>query len=62
MLDGGNDLDNSTGAVDAGNEEYGFYISDDGASNNYVEQGSFATQHQPVPTTETSFAYYKHEP
>jgi len=56
MVNGGDDIDNSTGAVTSGQEEYGFYISDDGVSNNWVEQGSFATQHQAVPTSETAFA------
>ncbi len=42
-------------AVSAGQEEYGFYISELGNSE-YTAAGSYGTQHQAVPTTATTFA------
>jgi hypothetical protein len=41
--------------VTAGEEEYGIYISELGDSE-YTAGGSFATQHQGIPTVETLFA------
>lgn len=42
-------------AVTAGQEEYGFYISELGNSE-YTAAGSYGTNHQPVPTSATTFA------
>ncbi len=51
----GNSISSPTGAVTAGEEEYGFYISDVGG-NEYSSAGSFAVQHQALPTSATLLA------
>jgi hypothetical protein len=44
----------SGSAISAGTEAYGFYISAQG--NRFTAQGSYATQHQAVPTSQTLIA------
>lgn len=62
---GGNDINACSGtncngvgaaAVNAGNEEYGFYISDLGTGCSVTASGSYGTAHQAVPTTATTIA------
>jgi len=60
FLEHSNNTDNidavSDGAVTSGSEEYGFQITDDGSSDQYAGGGSYETQNEPVPTSETTLA------
>ncbi len=51
----GNNIGSPSGAVTAGEAEYGFYLSDLGGGE-YTAAGSYNTQHQAVPTSETLIA------
>jgi len=60
FLEHSNNSDNvdavSDGSVTSGHEEYGFQITDDGSTNQYVGVGNYETQNEPVPSSETSLA------
>ncbi len=53
---GTNDIDDvSDGAVSAGNEEYGFQITDIGAGCSAIAQGNYGSQDEPVPGSTANF-------
>lgn len=47
-------MTNASGAISAGTEAYGFYISTNGSR--FTPAGSYGSAYQTVPTTETNFA------
>ncbi len=54
MTNGTTNLTQASGAISAGTEAYGFYISTAGAR--FTASGSYGSAYQAVPTTETDFA------
>ncbi len=54
LTNGSHTFVNATGAITAGTEAYGFYVSANGTA--FTPAGSYGTAYQTVPTTETTFA------
>lgn len=54
LTNGSHNFTAAAGAITAGTESYGFYISANGTV--FTASGAYATPYQPVPTTETTFS------